>query len=341
MKTPQLSIIIPVFNAPQSLRSLCTLILSQPYTDLELILVDDGSTDHTLNLLRGIQSKDNRVVVLSKKNGGPSSARNLGLARARGVFCMFFDADDSLSKHMISTMMNYGLQGSTDLVVCGWSVDMQKGDSLQRGVTQIVPKKETIAGSQGTIKKFALKSIGDNGIFYNLWNKLFRLEIIRRHTLTFQENIRFGEDLIFILQYLGKVKSIQLIDKPLYHYLSNSATSVFSASALSVEYRIVNYQALEQFAGDASDQETADLLQWIKWRWLLSYSMIISQSSLSSQEKLQRLRVIGNEPIRASKKSPYLSNRKLGIEQLLAASKRSPKRLLFIGSAAATLKKLI
>lgn len=338
MAHPQLSIIIPVFNAASSIQALCSIILKQPFTDFELILVDDGSTDKTLNVLRGIQSKDKRVVVVSKKNGGPSSARNLGLAKATGVFCMFFDADDTIDPSMISMMVTAIREQDSELVVCGWQHDVMKNGQLIRNYLEINPSPGLITGDDVKMRKYVLRSIGQNGELYNLWNKIFRLDIIHTHAITFREEIRFGEDLIFILHYLAHVRRLYLLPNALYRYLSNSSTSVFSKSALSPEYRAFNYAELTSYAKLPHDTETSDLLNWVKWRWLLSYSMIVSKSSLPKTKKTALISQVAQEPILVAKTANYIGAKKLNLESLLYRCKKYPSVLLAVAKVAVKMK---
>ncbi|HRQ86568.1 MAG TPA: glycosyltransferase family 2 protein, partial [Candidatus Saccharibacteria bacterium] len=218
MKKPILSVIIPVYNAGADIRSVIKDVLSQSFKDFELILVDDGSMDNTLSVLRGIQSKDKRVVVLSKKNGGPSSARNAGLKRAKGTYIQFFDADDRVPKGALEAVVSSMENTGSDMVVSGWQIDLWVKDRLVRNHKTIALKEEEISGDTATIKKHVLKSIGSDGRLYNLWNKMFRADIIKDNYLLFNENIRFGEDVIFAFEYLRHVSKINYIPTVTYHY---------------------------------------------------------------------------------------------------------------------------
>ncbi len=283
MASPILSIIIPVYNNETSIERIAKQVLSQPFQDIELIFIDDGSNDDTLGVLRGIKSKDKRVVIQSKRNGGPSSARNLGIDKSRGRYIQFYDSDDSIPNNSITTTISAIGETKADLLVSGWRVDLNTPSGVIDGYKEINPDLENI--DKGLVE-YTLRSLGNSGVLYNLWNKLFRADIIRDNNIRFREDLKFGEDLLFYLEYVKYIKSISFTPNVTYHYLTNSPTSVFSSSALIPEYRVVNDRAIIQFAGDKPSEPELNLLNWLRWRWLISYWSIVANSKKSFTKKL-------------------------------------------------------
>lgn len=341
MKRPLLSIIIPVYNASKSVKKTASDILSQSFKDFELILVDDGSTDKTISVLRGIQSKDKRVVVLSKKNGGPSSARNAGLKRAKGKYIQFFDADDRIPKGALEAVVSSMENTGSDMVVSGWQIDLWVKDELVQGYKTITFQEQEVRGNLEDIKKHVLRSIGTDGRLYNLWNKLFRADIIKDNYLQFNDQIRFGEDVIFALEYFQYVSQINYISDVTYRYQENGPGSVFSKSSLSSEFRIINLAALEGFVGSEPDQEMADLHSWVVTRWLGSYSMMVARSQLPFGQKYKALREVIEESKYVAKNTTFIGIKKYAVQIILRVAMAIPAGMLVAGWVASTLKRAL
>lgn len=341
MKRPLLSIIIPVYNSSKSIKKIASDILSQSFKDFELILVDDGSTDKTISVLRGIQSKDKRVVVMSKKNGGPSSARNAGLKRSKGTYIQFFDADDRVPKGALEAVVSSMENTQSDMVVSGWQIDLWVKNELVQGYKTITFKKQEVRGNPEDIKKHVLKSIGTDGRLYNLWNKLFRADIIKDNYLQFNDHIRFGEDVIFALEYFQHVSQINYIPDVTYHYQENGPGSVFSKSSLSSEFRIINLAALEGFVGSQPDQEMADLHSWVVTRWLGSYSIIIAQSQLPFGHKYKALSKVIEESKYVAKNTTFIGLKKYTVQIILRVAMAVPAGMLFVGWVTSALKRTL
>jgi glycosyltransferase involved in cell wall biosynthesis len=258
-------------------------ILGQSFRDFELILVDDGSTDNTLSVLRKIEKVDSRVRVFTKPNGGPSSARNLGLEKAGGKYIQFYDADDSITPHSLKICTDAILASKSDIVVSGWQIYTVRNNKY----TPYVLRDETVSNN---LEAYVLRSLGTNGMLYNLWNKLFRADIIHDHNLRFREDLRFGEDLLFALDYFKYMRRLSIIPDITYHYQAHSETSVFSSSSIVAKYREINDEAIVQFAGKKPSVAEYSLLQWIRWRWLVSYWSLVAGSSKKFGEKLDLIK---------------------------------------------------
>ena len=119
-KQPLISVIVPVYNVENYLPRCLDSIINQTYTNLEILLVDDGATDNSGKLCDEYAQKDNRIRVFHKENGGVSSARNMGLDNATGEYIAFVDSDDYIDKCMYEIMLNSSVQNNADIVVCGY-----------------------------------------------------------------------------------------------------------------------------------------------------------------------------------------------------------------------------
>lgn len=338
MTKPLISIIIPVYNSGEAIRRITGSILAQQ-TDFELILVDDGSSDHTPSVLKQLSVEDKRVRVFTKKNGGPSSARNAGIDISVGEYIIFFDADDDIHPQTFKNIPDTLRSTPSDLWVFGWTTEVRQDEKILKGKT-ITPDRESFRGSSTDIKKFVIRSIGGSGQLYNLWNKVYRADIIQSNHIRFREDIRFGEDLVFTLHYARHVRQIELYPDALYQYQANSLTSVFSSSALSHEYRAINAKELDEFAGDQRDEELDDLTGWVHWRWLISYSLILSKSKLSSQQRVGSLAKVLVATPKVAKSAHYIGQKRLLTEKLYNMLRRSPRLMLGFAKIANNGKRL-
>lgn len=310
MKRPALSIIIPIYNAAPYLDNIVRPILNESFQDFELILVDDGSQDNSLAIINEYAASDGRVMVLSKSNGGPSSARNLGLSKARGTYIQFYDSDDTITPGALLTIMDTMTSTGADIVISGWQLRRIRPKST----IDMSPKQSFI---DNNIIEFILLSIGRDGSLYNLWNKLFRADLIHKHGLRFQEDVSFGEDLMFAFSYFKHVKRIQIIADVTYSYLVNSESSVFRQSSIVPKYRKINDAALKDFVGRESSEKIFDLHQWVRWRWLLSYWMLVDKSNLRISEKINHIKQLRYSDLAIAKTTQYITPKMRLLEKII------------------------
>ena len=229
-----ISIIIPVYNASQYLSNCIDSIISQTYQDIELILIDDGSTDNSGEICDSYAKEDSKIIVQHKLNGGVSSARNLGLSIARGEYITFVDSDDYLKKDYLKNLLNASLKYDADLVQAGF----------QKCTESCVEEVKC------TSIDFATSSIDE--ILKHLrgfcCSKLFRNSVIRENQLTFDEELTLAEDLCFVLKYCEFAKRIAFIHNTDYCYLTNqnsASSKLHKPNALLKEW-ILESQLLDR-----------------------------------------------------------------------------------------------
>ena len=204
MVSPKISIIVPVYNAEKYLHRCIDSILTQTFSDFELLLIDDGSTDKSGQLCNEYASKDNRVKVFHKQNGGVSSARNLGLDNAKGEWIAFVDSDDSVMNTYLSELIS---SNDVDLVVSG--VRFINGNTSLLPPVALINIKE----NQGLLDEQLCYSY-----FRTPWSKLFKNRIIQLYSLRFSSFLRIGEDTDFVLRYLYEIKTLEFIPVSSYCY---------------------------------------------------------------------------------------------------------------------------
>ncbi len=214
MKSPFLSVIIPVYNAELSLARCVESILRQNFKDIEVLLIDDGSIDSSLQICEGFVSKDSRVKIYKKENGGVSSARNLGLNKACGEWITFVDSDDSLEE---SWLPSYETYEACDMIMQGFTfID----EHLKRNECHL--SSEFYTGND--ILQFYIKYRNYDYLPLRVpWNKFFRSSIVKDNDIRFNESISCGEDRIFNLTYMKYVQNIRVIDNVDYIYVRTSS----------------------------------------------------------------------------------------------------------------------
>lgn len=210
MKQPKISVIMPVHNAEAWLQKAVVSCLNQTYTNIELICVDDCSTDNSVNLIKNMQKKDKRIVLLENKNNvGPGLSRNAGIDAATGKYIAFIDNDDYYEPDAMQTLYDLIKKHQTPAVFANWFVDK---DGKQSPRNWYVDKLYTVDKEACTF-------------FISPWGKLINADFIRKNNIRFGEGF-VAEDRIFQISLLSHADKIYLCSKHLYHWNRNNENSI-------------------------------------------------------------------------------------------------------------------
>ncbi len=219
MDAPKVSIIVPVYNAAQTLERCVNSILEQEFRDFELLLVDDGSTDGSPAICDRFASADDRVRVLHKRNEGVSVARNEAIAAARGVYLQFCDADDWVTSDSTKLLVRALEETTADMAIADFyrvSGDLvsRKGDIDE---TSVITREQ--------YADFMLENPAD--YYYGvLWNKLFKRSLVERFDLRMDPQLSWCEDFIFNMEYVLHCELIAPIHAPVYYYVNTRGSLV-------------------------------------------------------------------------------------------------------------------
>lgn len=218
----KLSIIVPVYNAEKTIRDCVASIQSQKCHEIEIILVNDGSKDDSLDICKELAEGDDRIIVLDGKNAGVSVARNKGISIARGEYVAFVDADDSVDADIYTEMLGIAERNNVSIVFCNYrEVNESRKD---KEVDQITTFGAGIVKPVEVINK--LIDISDSALFGVVWRSVFKRDIIVQNNIKFTPKLTMAEDLQFLLKYLKHTKQIGLCPKYLYHFrVSNQSTT--------------------------------------------------------------------------------------------------------------------
>ncbi len=208
---PKVSVIVPVYNGEKFIEKCITSIINQTFTDFELIIVNDGSTDDTLNTIE--QINDNRIHIINKKNGGVSSARNLGYKESKGRYILFFDADDFMENTMLEILVHDMENNNVQAVRCNLqlyypdnNITKEYNEFLFNGNYKIVDSD------------FLLDNAISGRVMAFSHNMLFYRPILEK---LYNESIHYMEDVIYYVTMLQYVDKIYIEEKPLYNYVQN------------------------------------------------------------------------------------------------------------------------
>ena len=211
---PLISVVIPVWNGEKYLEKCLTSILHQGVTDMEVIVVDDGSTDDTWAVLSRMAESDPRIRPIHQENAGASVARNTGLDHVRGEYVRFVDADDAVPEGSFERLLASAREHGSDLVLAAYTEVLAGSRSLR-----CLNKKDEAIGQEEFLRR--LERLANSFYYGVLWNKLFRGDIIRDKKPRFTPGLHWGEDFVFVMDYLAHCRRYSYVTAPVYDYIRN------------------------------------------------------------------------------------------------------------------------
>lgn len=213
----KVSILIPAYNAEKTIKKCLDSVISQTFSNIEILLVEDCSEDNTLTICQQYAQKDDRVKLIQGEHKGISAARNQGLEQATGRWLMCVDADDYLAADYVMQMYHRKKQCDAELVISNYyNVDEEERKAYDLKVNKQITREQYIE-----------QLIQDPSHYYFgvVWNKLYDLNMIKEHKLCFPEKVSLGEDFIFNMDYLYLCKNIGILDFAGYYYVQKNITS--------------------------------------------------------------------------------------------------------------------
>ena len=290
-----ISVIVPVYKAEKFLNRCVSSILNQTYTDLELILVDDGSPDESPKMCDEFARADERVRVIHKKNGGVSTARNAGLDAARGEYIAFVDSDDFLEPDAYEKMMEKAKAYNCDVVMCDCIKDFPKDSTIySHGIREGFYSREQIQ-SEHYPHLLMMENVEYPATISNvtlLWRGALNTPEMR-----YIPGVRFSEDLLFGAKLLRSANSFYYMKgEALYHYVMNEASASHTyVSDKWNDYQLLHSRLCEEFAKDEAYDFTHQLDLCLLF-FLYNTLGETCVANLSSDEKKAKLREILSTP---------------------------------------------
>ena len=291
-----ISIIVPVYNVEAYLPQCLDSLINQTYQDLEIICVNDGSTDSSLVILQQYQSKDKRIRVVSQKNQGLSGARNTGISQATGEWMMFVDSDDWLNINCCEKLMG---TVPKDIDLCFFSYIREFGNrvapKLVLGDKSIVfVKKEDVDALYARLiglRNDELANPEKLDSLSTVWGKLYRTAIIKEHQLAFVSTKEIGtEDLLFNVYYFAWIKRAMYVPDTFYHYRKNNNTSLTRLYKPNlVNQWLLLFQKIKDWIDPIDRKDLKDALSNRKAVCLIGLGLNITFSDMSLKDKYQSL----------------------------------------------------
>lgn len=250
------SIIVPVYNTEKYLVRCVESLINQTFNNIEIILINDGSTDKSLNIINEYKKKDRRIKLINNKNNGVSYSRNIGIKESKGSYIMFVDSDDWIDKNTIEDMYNLAEKNSYDLVMCSYTKEFLSGSKEKKiilGDKIIYEKKdiekELLRKLIGPVKE-ELASPTNLDSMGTVWGKLYRSSIIKDNNIKFIDLKEIGsaEDVLFNVYLFNRINKAIFISKPMYHYWKGNSSSITSKYNPRLnEQRQVFFKYIEKF----------------------------------------------------------------------------------------------
>lgn len=215
------SLIIPIYNSEKNLDRCISSAVNQTLKDIEIILVDDGSSDNSTEICDRWAEKDSRIKVIHKMNGGVASARNAGLDAAEGKFICFFDSDDYGEKDMLKKLSDKITDENADICTCSSFFNDSFKEAAPKRTVEIIPEK---------IGWFFPEYFEKGTVSYSVWNSIYRLDIIKKYHIRFSDYKKvFSEDSLFNIMYFLATKKRAYINEPLYRYYRHEGSLMTSS----------------------------------------------------------------------------------------------------------------
>lgn len=283
------SVIIPVYNAKETLRRCLDSLVRQQFSDYELLLINDGSTDDSDAICHEYANTYSCIRYFAKENGGVSSARNLGLDQAKGEYILFVDSDDYVSENYFASLSDALENAAADLLLFGYRNFGGVSTEWDTGVFY----ENTEVGVAEQISS-AMRQY----LFSSLWSKAFKRRIIEQHNIRFANDLAIGEDQAFIFTYAMHIRSIGSIGYHLYNVdvsdgnsLSRKARPYLTEQLMEVNRRMyAAYRDAEHSPEAARYYEVA--LSWMTYRSVYSSCKELLKFDFSVKRRRQEIRKI-------------------------------------------------
>ena len=267
---PLISVIIPAYNIENYIKRSLKSVCEQTYTNLEIIVINDGSTDSTGGIIDEMASLDSRIVPIHKQNAGVSAARNTGLDRATGDYIGFVDGDDIIDKDMYELLISNAIQYNADISHCGYKMVFPDRVDYYYGTGEL-RIQDNYKGIFDLIKADKVEP--------GLCNKLYKREVIGEKKL--DESIKINEDVLFNYYLFKEAKKSVFEDVPKYHYMvrrNSASTSKVNMNKVKDPLNVVQ---------EMMNQEAGDIYSLLEKRYLYLLEKVSTMNNLQHSKELQ------------------------------------------------------
>ncbi len=314
----KVSIIVPIYNEEKTLERCLNSLHQQTFSDFEVLLINDGSTDSSLDICEKYEQLDQRFKIFTQENAGPSAARNLGIDRASGEFVYFVDADDHIEHNAIEKMYDEADYRKADVTICGFYRITDKTITIHE-----YPYPRGLHEGEAC-RKIAIDMLDNMTPPYlppYAWIRMIRADLLQKHHLRFAEKVKRNEDYLFATELHFLIDRLFIIDEPLYNYIESqdSITINYVKDYWSMAKHIY-HELLDKLPREAEIFEKLDLM-------LIKRSVLAFNNACRNQEKdsfkNEISEIANDEELRQAVKNAPFSNgmKKAGVYFLLMRMK--------------------
>lgn len=332
----KISIIIPVYNVEKYINKCLDSILNQTLTDIEIIIINDGSNDKSLEICKQYSEKDSRIILIDKKNEGVSVARNKGIEVSKGEYILFVDSDDWIDENSCEIMYKEIQKNKADLFFCNHVREYgTTRDYIDYGLDEKIIEKDEIKEKIifPLIEEEDKNKVHLKASFRGPLGKLYKREIIQKSNIYFNHDLIIGEDFIFNLQYLRKTNKIVMSKEYFYHYFKNdeSTTNRYKEDSWSI-YRKLLIAIEQQLKIDYKKEEFVDRLNKLKIKyvfWCIE-NELNPQNQKTNAQKIEYIKKIRNDDLVKPLLKDYAKNLNGTIYKMFIFSLRYKIYYMFI-----------
>ena len=289
-KSILISFIIPMYNAELYIESCIESILNQDAKDIEILLIDDGSTDRTLEICQKLAERINVVSVFFQSNKGPAAARNNGLKKAKGKYIWFVDADDWIEDNAIQNLREVIKESHYDLI----SFDFYKEKNGNKKYYS--NKKYGVLGHE----EFSAITLRSDCHFGLVWSSLFSHSLLEQYNLQFNEQLKFAEDSEYIVRVSKYIEKVRVLDKAYYHYrvLESSLSREFS-EGITDKYLQASEEIYKQIVNQKRKEMVPSFLTYMQSIivYIVLNDIFHYKNKISIKEKMNRLELLLNSQL--------------------------------------------
>ena len=210
------SIVVPIYNAENYLTKCIYSIIKQTYKNIEIILVNDGSTDNSLKICETFALNDKRIIIISQKNMGVSTARNIGINVAKGEYISFVDSDDTIEDNYIQELVDNSNSGKVDVVICGYNDIYTNNKKIENKLSDDIKLNGKISDDYAILKKY---------LKYR-YLKIYKMNLLKENNINFPIHFTDAEDQVFNFKIFSLAKNYNFVNESLYNYCHVNSESL-------------------------------------------------------------------------------------------------------------------
>lgn len=303
MDTIKVSVIIPVYNTSLYLEKCLRTVMNQSLKEIEIICVNDGSTDNSLEILERLQKEDNRIIIINKKNGGSSSARNTGLKIVKGEYIIHIDSDDWIDNDYLKSLYETAKKNDLDIVVSDFI------NEIKNKFNHIIERDILIEENEICTGKEAMTIFLSSGLGVAVWNKLIKKDLYKNNNMFFNKEIFFNyEDINFMYKITYYANRVGRKSKKCYHYRIGENNGSQLLKLVKIKDALNAFSDLKNFYKKSNEIE---LLKLIMRKEIMILTNLFIQFEINEKQEENEYEEILNIFLNLIKEHPFILTKKI------------------------------